>query len=140
VEALIKEDPSYQDLVQPLSIGDEILSYSFQEKKLISEESSEILGGKGVFQIIPQKILSFSKKEVDTATPVYNIVLSTGHTFFANGIYVSDLFPRLDRFAFSFKMLHWLWRERGQQIQECFEKQLGRDQQLTSFLVKERIF
>jgi hypothetical protein len=133
VEALIKEDPSYQHLVQPLSIGDEILSYSLQEEKKLISDDSGILGTKGIFQIIPQKILSFSKKEVDATTPVYNIVLSTGHTFFANGIYVSDLFPRLDRFAFSFKMLHWLWRERGQQIQDCFEKQLGRDKQSTSF-------
>jgi len=119
VEALIQEDPSYLGVVQPLSIGDELCVISDpMEKK--------------DFKITSQKIASFSEQPVDSSTPVYNIVLSTGHTFFANGIYVSDLFPRLDRFPFSFKMLHWLWRERGQQLQDCFEKQLGRDRNSTS--------
>jgi len=112
VEAMIAEDPSYKSIVQPLRIGDDLL---------VSNESKQ-----------SQRVNSFTQKDVDFETRVYNLVLNTGHTFYANGYCVSDLFPRLDQFPFSFKMLHWFWRERGVQINEFFEKHLGKAKDLTS--------
>jgi len=102
--ALAKEDPSYQG-VSELVVGDELINPQGESVVIESIDSAE--------------------KPFDT--PVYNILLDTAHTYFANGHLVSDLFPRLDKFPFTFKLLHWLWRERSSQVDSFFIN-IGRDE------------
>jgi hypothetical protein len=103
--ALAQEDPSYQGISE-LMVGDELINPQGESVVIESIDSAE--------------------KPFDT--PVYNILLDTAHTYFANGHLVSDLFPRLDKFPFTFKLLHWLWRERSSQVNSFFIDTLGRDE------------
>lgn len=59
--------------------------------------------------------------EFDSNTTVYNIVLDSGHLYYANDFAVFDMFPNLSLYPRMFKFLHLLWRKCATEIDDQFD-------------------
>jgi hypothetical protein len=60
---------------------------------------------------------------------VYSLILDSVHQFYANGFLVSDLFPQLHKFPFTFILFHWLWREKSIDINHYLNESFPKDLQ-----------
>jgi hypothetical protein len=96
------EEPSLRGLVKPLRSNLEL-------QGLVQNRSSTIL------------IKQLTCIESDSSINVYNVVLESGHTYYANGFCVFDMFPNLARYPQMFKLLHLLWRNCATQIDAHFD-------------------
>ncbi|CAF0720545.1 unnamed protein product [Adineta steineri] len=96
------EEPSLRGLVHPLCINVEL-------QALEQNRSSTIV------------VNHLNCVQDDPAMKVYNVVLESGHTYYANGFCVFDMFPNLAQYPRMFKFLHLLWRNCATQIDEHFD-------------------
>lgn len=97
-----REEPSLQGLVKPLHPNLEL-------QGLVENRSSTIM------------IEKLTCIESDSSINVYNVVLESGHTYYANGFCVFDMFPNLSQYPRMFKLLHLLWRNCATQIDAHFD-------------------
>ena len=96
------EEPSLRGLVKPLRPNLELQGF-------VENRSSTIL------------IERLTCIESDPSIDVYNVVLEAGHTYYANGFGVFDMFPNLSQYPRMFKLLHLLWRSCAIQVDAHFE-------------------
>jgi hypothetical protein len=101
-QATENEEPSLRGLVNPLRINHEL-------QALESNRPSTIV------------VNHLSCVESDPAMHVYNLVLESGHTYYANGFCVFDMFPNLAQYPRMFKLLHLLWRNCATQVDAHFD-------------------
>ncbi|CAF1327807.1 unnamed protein product [Rotaria sp. Silwood1] len=93
--AMSIEDPSWTiDDVGQMKVNETILFNIFNNETMINN------------------ITLKSSKSLDSNI-VYSLILDSIHQFYANGFLVSDLFPQLHKFPFTFILFHWLWREKS---------------------------
>ncbi len=64
---------------------------------------------------------SITCMQLDEHTIVFNVVLESGNTYYANGFAVSDMFPDLSRYPRMFKFLHLLWRSCANVVDDSFD-------------------
>lgn len=93
------EEPSLRRLVQPLDLNVQLESF---------DQSSA-------------HVKQLDSVEVHPDTIVYNVVLDSGHLYYANDFAVFDMFPNLSRYPRMFKFLHLLWRQCATQIDDHFD-------------------
>jgi hypothetical protein len=96
------EEPSLRGLVRPLRINHEL-------QALDQNRPSTIL------------IDHLTCIESDPSMYVYNVVLESGHIYYANGLCVFDMFPNLAQYPRMFKFLHLLWRSCATEIDAHFD-------------------
>jgi hypothetical protein len=96
------EEPSLQGLVKPLRLNLEL-------QGLVENRSSTIM------------IERLTCIESDSSINVYNVVLESGHTYYANGFGVFDMFPNLSQYPRMFKLLHLLWRNCATEVDAHFD-------------------
>ncbi len=96
------EEPSLQGLVKPLRLNLEL-------QGLVENRSSTIM------------IERLTCIESDSSINVYNVVLESGHTYYANGFGVFDMFPNLSQYPRMFKLLHLLWRNCAIEVDAHFD-------------------
>ena len=101
-QASENEEPSLRGLVNPLHVNDEL-------QALDQNRASTIV------------VNHLSCIESDPMTKVYNVVLESGHAYYANGFCVFDMFPNLAQYPRMFKFLHLLWRSCAIQIDAHFD-------------------
>jgi hypothetical protein len=101
-QASESEEPSLRGLVHPLRTNQEL-------QTLDQNRPSTIL------------INKLTCIESDPSLNVYNVVLESGHTYYANGFGVFDMFPNLSQYPRMFKFLHLLWRNCATQIDAHFD-------------------
>ncbi|CAF3445320.1 unnamed protein product, partial [Rotaria sp. Silwood2] len=97
------EEPSLRGLVNALQINDELQGLDQNRR--------------------PSTIVvnQLNCTESDSTTTVYNVVLDSGHTYYANGFCVFDMFPNLAQYPRMFKFLHLLWQSCATQIDSHFD-------------------
>jgi len=93
------EEPSLRDLVHRLTSNVQLTS--FHQTPIVVQQLTPV--------------------ECDPKTIVYNVVLESGHTYFANDYAVFDMFPNLSLYPRMFKFLHLLWRQCATQIDDNFD-------------------
>lgn len=93
------EEPSLHNLVHRLTCNTQL--HSFHETPIVVHDLTAI--------------------KSDPKTVVYNVVLESGHTYFANDYAVFDMFPNLSQYPRMFKFLHLLWRQCATQIDHQFD-------------------
>ncbi len=96
------EEPSLRGLVKPLRSNLEL-------QGLVENRSSPIL------------VKQLTCIESEPSINVYNVVLESGHVYYANGFCVFDMFPNLAQYPQMFKLLHLLWQNCATQIDEHFD-------------------
>jgi hypothetical protein len=96
------EEPSLRGSVKPLRPNLEL-------QGLVENRSSTII------------IERLTYIENDPSINVYNVVLESGHTYYANGFGVFDMFPNLSQYPRMFKLLHLLWRNCATQVDAHFD-------------------
>ncbi|CAF3188704.1 unnamed protein product [Rotaria sp. Silwood2] len=101
-QASENEEPSLRGLVSPLCINSEL--QFFNQNRTSS--------------IIVNQLTSVT---TDPSTTVYNVVLESGHTYYANGFCAFDMFPNLAQYPRMFKFLHLLWRNCVTEIDANFD-------------------
>lgn len=65
-------------------------------------------------------IESFTSTIIDNDTPVYNLILSSEHTYYVNGYIVRDMYPDWTVFPVAMKTMYYLWRSHAHIIQQQF--------------------
>lgn len=96
------EEPSLRGQVK-------LLQANLELQALVENRSSIIL------------IKQLTCMESDSSLDVYNVVLESGHTYYANGFGVFDMFPNLSKHPRMFKLLHLLWRNCATEIDAHFD-------------------
>lgn len=94
------EEPSLKQCVKPLEVGVELQTYSRKSNMIVND---------------------IHWMSLDENTIVYNLVLDSGNTYYANGFAVSDMFPDLSRYPRMFKFLHLLWRSCAPVVDDSFD-------------------
>lgn len=69
----------------------------------------------------PMSVERLTCSIADPTMKVYNVVLDSGHNYFANGFCVFDMFPNLGQYPRMFKFLHLLWRQCATEIDGHFD-------------------
>lgn len=85
------EEPSLRGLVSRLNVNTEL--------QILDESRASSVS-----------ITQLTCSAADPLIKVYNVVLESGHTYYANGFCVFDMFPNLAQYPRMFKFLHLLWR------------------------------
>jgi hypothetical protein len=101
-QASENEEPSLRGLVDPLHVNDELQALDQNRPSTIVVNHLNCI-------------------ESDPTMKVYNVVLESGHTYYANGFCVFDMFPNLAQYPRMFKFLHLLWQSCATQVDANFD-------------------
>jgi hypothetical protein len=100
------EEPSLKQCVKPLEAG--VVLQTCDLQSVGNRKSSTTVNDIKCMQL-------------DEHTIVFNVVLESGHIYYANGFVVSDMFPDLSRYPRMFKFLHLLWRSCATGVDDSFD-------------------